>query len=131
MATVCDEEPWMKVRGHMAASQNAMTDNDAKPKRPSPIPYRPPNGRKEELRMRAAASGLSMNAYITACIFGRSRHRSTATLLSDMLDRTAEIADLLHELSIAGAADAQVLEAAQDELAELRAALFAVLGRKP
>ena len=75
-----------------------------------------------------AASGLSTNAFITACVFGRLRHRSTAQLLSEILDRTAQIADLLHELSIAGAADAKALEAAQDELSALRAALLTVDG---
>jgi hypothetical protein len=85
----------------------------------------------EELRAIVAASGLSTNAFITACVFGRLRHRSTAELLSEILDRTAQIADLLHELSIAGAANAKALEAAQDELSALRAALLSVMGRKP
>jgi hypothetical protein len=108
-----------------------MPDKRAHNRRPAPISYRPPKGRTQELHALAAASRLSTNAFITACIFGPLRRRSRAELLSEILDRTAQIADLLHELSIAGTADAKALEAAQDELGTLRAALLTVQGRKP
>jgi len=108
-----------------------MPDQRAQNRRPAPISYRPPQGRTEELHAFVAASGLSTNAFITACIFGRLGRRIKAELLSEILDRTAQIADLLHELSIAGTADAKALEAAQDELSTLRAALFALMGRRP
>lgn len=108
-----------------------MPDKHTQTRRQAPISYRPPKGRTAELRELVAASGLSTNAYISACVFGRLRQRSNAELLSEILDRTAQIADLLHELSIAGTADAKALEAAQDELSTLRAALLTVMGRKP
>lgn len=108
-----------------------MPDKRTHTRRPAPIPYRPPKGRTEELRALVAASGLSTNAFITACVFGGPRHRSITQSLSKILDRTAQIADLLHELSIAGTANAKALEAAQDELLELRAALLLAMGRKP
>lgn len=108
-----------------------MPDKRTHKRRPAPIPYRPPKGRTEELRALVAASGLSTNAFITACVFGRLRQRSTTQLLSEILDRTAQIADLLHELSIADAANAEALEVTQDELSELRAALLLAMGRKP
>jgi len=127
----CEQEPWRKVRGHTPCRKEAMPDKHAQTRRPAPIPYRPPQGRTEELRALAAASGLSTNAFITACVFGDLRRRSTAEPLSESLDRTAQIADLLHDLSIAGAADAKALEAVQDELSALRAALLTVSGRKP
>jgi len=93
-----------------------MPDKRSQTRRPAPISYRPPKGRTAELRALVAASGLSTNAFITACVFGRTRHRSTAEPLSESIDRTAQIADLLHELSIAGAANAKAIQAAQDEL---------------
>lgn len=107
-----------------------MPDKHTDTRRPAPISYRPPKGRTEELRALVAASGLSTNAFITACVFSRVRSRASAEALSEVLDRTAQIADLLHELSIAGAADAKAIEAAQDELSALRAVLLTIMGRK-
>jgi len=108
-----------------------MPDKRTHTRRPAPISYRPPKGRTEELHALVEASGLSTNAYITGCVFGHLRHRSTPELLCEILDRIAHIADLLHELSIEGAANAKALEAAQDELSALRAALLLAIGRKP
>lgn len=108
-----------------------MPDKRTQEGRSAPISYRPPKGRAEELHALVAASGLSTNAFITACVFGRLRRRSTTQLLSEILDRTAQIADLIHELSIAGTTNAKALEAAQDELNALRAALLTLMGRRP
>lgn len=109
-----------------------MTDERAQTRRPAPISYRPPKGRAAEFHARVAASGLSTNGFITECIFGRSRHRpAELQLLAQLLDQAAQIADHLHELSIAGVADAQAVAAAQDELAEIRTALMSAMGRAP
>jgi hypothetical protein len=108
-----------------------MPDKRTDTRRPAPISYRPPKGRAEELLALVAASGLSTNAFITGCLFGHLRQRSTPELLCEILDRMAQIADLLHELSIADAANAEALQAAQNELSALRAALLLAMGRKP
>jgi len=101
--------------------------------RPAPVSYRPPKGRADEFYARVAASGLSANAFITACIFGRSRRRpSERQLLARLLDQTAQIADHLDALSRGGAdRHAVLLDATQHELAELRSALLALMGREP
>lgn len=110
-----------------------MSDTDANTKRPAPIPYRPPKGREAELHAHIAASGLSTNAYITACIFGRSRQRpAEQQMLARLLRQVGQIGDQLHELTLAGTDQhALALEAAQQDLAEIRAALLTLMGRGP
>jgi hypothetical protein len=113
-------------------AKEAMTNKRAHKGRPSPISYRPPQGQADEFHARVAASGLSTNAFITACIFGRSPRRPCERqLLARLLDQTAQIADHLDALSHGGAdRHALLLDAMQHELAELRSALLALMGRK-
>lgn len=110
-----------------------MSDTDAKTKRPAPIPYRPPKDREAELHARIAASGLSINAFITACIFGRERRGpAERKMLARLLRQVGQIGDQLHELTLAGTdRHALSLEAAQQDLAEIRAALLSLMGRGP
>ncbi|PQO22447.1 hypothetical protein C2I36_12955 [Rhodobacteraceae bacterium WD3A24] len=107
-----------------------MTDQTVK--RAAPISYRPPKDREDEFRARVAASGLSVNAFLTESVFGRTRHRpGELKALARLLGRAAHIRDNLHEISMsAGGDDALVIEAAMDELAEIRAALLDLMGRK-
>lgn len=102
-------------------------------KRPAPISYRPPKGLTADFHAHVSASGLSANAFITACIFGRSRLRpADLQMLARLLDQTARIADQLQALSVATAEDhARALAAAQQELGELRAALLGGMERSP
>lgn len=108
-----------------------MTDETRK--RAAPISYRPPKGREDEFNARVAASGLSVNAFLTESVFGRNRHRpGELRALARLLGQAAHIRDSLHEISMsAGGDDALAVEAVMEELTEIRAALLALMGRKP
>lgn len=108
-----------------------MTDQTVK--RAAPISYRPPRDREDEFRARVAASGLSVNAFLTESVFGRTRHRpGELKALARLLARAAHIRDSLHEISMsAGGDDALAIEAVMAELAEIRAALLEMMGRRP
>lgn len=110
-----------------------MPDKEPKSKRPAPISYRPPKGMAEEFHARVAASGLSVNAFITQAIFGRNRHRpDELQRLARLLTKAAQISDQLHDIALTGPDDnALLIEAAQRDLAEIRAALLLSMGRRP
>lgn len=110
-----------------------MSDKRAQNRRPAPISYRPPKGLVAEFYARVAASGLSVNAFITACIFGRSRRRrDERQALAQLLGQAAQISDRLHDLALTGGSEnALLIEAAREDLAEIRAALLAMMGRRP
>jgi len=110
-----------------------MPDKRAQTRRPAPISYRPPKGKTAEFDARVAASGLSANAFITEAIFGRNRYRpGELQALAGLLARTAHIGDRLHEIELAGiGANALPIEAAQRDLADIRTALIALMGRAP
>jgi hypothetical protein len=107
-------------------------------KREAPVSYRPPAAKREEFASRVASSGLPVNAFITAAIFGkaapRSRRKSAlgaedaaklmaqAGRVSDRLNRLQDMPVQLH-----GA----LLEACRDELVEIRTCLLHLLGRDP
>ncbi|MGO4809414.1 hypothetical protein AB4156_07405 [Cupriavidus sp. 2MCAB6] len=112
-----------------------------KPKkhREAPISYRPPQGLAAEFRARVRDSGMSINAFITAAVFGhqplRAARRSplddktAATLLAQV----ARINDRLNEVaSREPPADKTmpVLAECNEALAEIRTCLMLVLGRK-
>jgi hypothetical protein len=107
-----------------------MTDES---KRRAPVSYRPPKEREDEFYARVAASGLSVNAFITDAVFSRGRRgRAELQTLARLLNEAAKINDRLHEIGLAGAGNAALqLEAAQRDLTEIRAALLAAMGRKP
>ncbi|MCC7428676.1 MAG: hypothetical protein IT557_17425 [Alphaproteobacteria bacterium] len=106
---------------------------DEKKKRAAPLSYRPPKRREAEFAARVQASGLSVNAFINECVFGRNRRRpGEQQALARLLGRAARIGDALEEISLTGdAGHAVVIEAALAELSEIRAALLALMGRKP
>jgi hypothetical protein len=110
-----------------------MSDERVQNRRPAPISYRPPRGLAEEFHARVAASGLSTNAFITEAIFGRNRHRpDELQALAGLLVRTAAINDRLREIELAGAGGSTLsIEAAQEELVDIRTALIALMGRAP
>jgi hypothetical protein len=110
-----------------------MSDERAQTRRPAPISYRPPKGLAAEFHARVAASGLSANAFITEAIFGRNRHRpDELQALAGVLARTAQIGDRLCEIELAGGGgSARPIEAAQQDLAGISAALIALMGRAP
>ncbi len=110
-----------------------MPEKETKSKRPAPISYRPPKGLAAQFHARAAASGLSTNAFITQAVFGRNRHRpDELQVLAGLLAGTAEIGDRLREIEHAGAGDSALpIIAAQRDLADIRAALIALMGRGP
>ncbi len=107
-------------------------------KREAPISYRPPKGLRDEFRARVEKSGLSTSAFITKAVFATDPPRQSrrpameAELLARLLAQAAKIRDELHEISLAGSDDnAPVIEAAFDELTEIRAALLKASGRQP
>lgn len=87
-----------------------MSDKRAQNGRPAPISYRPPKGLAAEFHARVAASGLSVNAFITACIFGRSRRRwDERQALAQLLGQAAQISDRLHDLALTGGSENALL----------------------
>ena len=107
-------------------------------KREAPISYRPPKGLRQEFHARVEKSGLSTSAFITKSVFATDPPRQSrrpsmeAELLARLLGQAAKIRDELHEISLTGSDDnAPVIEAAFDELTEIRAALLKASGRKP
>ncbi len=128
-------------------------------KRPAPISYRPPAALQGELYARLLKSGLSMNAFITKAIFDGPAPRQSrrpgveAGKLARLLAQAALIRDRLDEIAKdsgdASAADPQpqsgpdhngckggqdiapIIAAAQQDLAILRTAILAAMGRAP
>ena len=115
-----------------------MPDNESK-KRESPISYRPPAALREEFFARVAHSGMSTNAFLTQAVFenapGRSSRRPPIEkeLLARLLSQAGHIRAALHEVALTGGdapANAMLIEAALDDLTEIRAALVKTLGRQ-
>lgn len=107
-----------------------MTEKD---KREAPISYRPPQELREQFRARVEESGLSVNAFITAAVFGddapKPARRASASR-ADVARLLAETALLNARLKgLAGDADTALLEDAVRDLREIRAACLRALGR--
>lgn len=106
-----------------------------KPKRRAPIPWRPPTDRWDDFDVRVARSGLSRNAFITDCVFGRNRYRpGEIKRLVDILGFEQRQADLLRRLEIDVAGDPEIkalLAALREGQIEIRSALFLLMGRRP
>lgn len=108
-----------------------MTD---KTKREAPISYRPPQDLRAQFAARVEDSGLSVNAYITAAVFGEGapgaarRASSSRAEVARLLAQTAILNERLKGL--APGDDALLAEAVRD-LHEIRAACLAALGRAP
>ena len=106
-----------------------------KTKREAPISYRPPHELREQFRARVEESGLSVNAFITAALFGDCAPkpaRRTSAPRADVARLLAETALLNERLKgLAGDADPALLEDAMRDLREIRAACLKALGRSP
>lgn len=107
-------------------------------KREAPISYRPPERLRGEFHARALNSGLSVNAFITASVFGKAAPRARRRqpldrqMVAQLLSQTARISDRLPTAPFQSpAAQADLLKACRDELAEIRACLLLALGREP
>jgi hypothetical protein len=108
-------------------------------KREAPISYRPPAELREAFAARVEKSGLSTSAFITHAVFSQEAPRQSRRppveqkMLAQLLAQAAQIRDQLHEISLTGADDRNtvLIETAVADLAELRAALFKAMGRKP
>lgn len=110
-----------------------MPDKQTKKRKP-PISYRPPEALRAEFERFVVESGLSANAFLNECVFGRNRHRSAEIkLLAEKLVLCAEITDWTHEnkRSDRAASYGHLLEAILSQLIEIRSALFLLMGRKP
>ena len=110
-----------------------MSKKTEKEKRAAPISYRPPKGKEAEFHARVAASGLSVNAFITALIFSKRMQpvggkKASARALAP----AARIRDILDELMLtADARQVLLIEEAVDEFDVLRGELMGETGRKP
>ena len=102
-------------------------------KRRAPISYRPPKDRAEEFYARVEESGLSVNAFLTEAIFGRSRHRpAELKMLALLLARCAQIRDSLAPLSDDPDMDkSKSMRKVSADLSALRNLLLIMMGRKP
>lgn len=103
-----------------------------KQKRPSPISYRPPQNKREDFTARVQASGLSTNAYINECVFGKSRHRpAERKALAELLATSAQIKTTLHAIKLTEAsAHGLPIEQAIEELMLIRNGIMRLLGRR-
>lgn len=104
-------------------------------KREAPISYRPPCELREQFRARVEESGLSVNAFITAAVFGEGSPkpvRRTSASRADVARLLAETALLNDRLKgLAGDANPALLDDAMRDLREIRAACLAALRRAP
>jgi hypothetical protein len=106
-------------------------------KRTPPISIRLTREERAELERRVALCGLSRNAYVKSRLFGESLPRASRRpgiekkLVVELLAAAARVQDQLHDIALAGGAKSSVvIEQAREDLLEIRAALFAALGRK-
>lgn len=78
------------------------------------------------------ASGLSTNAYINECVFGRVRHRpAERKALGELLANAAQIKAALHQMNISGSAAHSIeLERACEDLVLIRNGIMRLLGRR-
>lgn len=114
-----------------------------KPKRTAPVSYRPPEGLREEFHTRVHNSGLSINSFITASVFGQAAPKSRRVASLDeqaaaaLLTQAARIHDQLKALSVPSGEiwidmdGTTVLQECRDELIEVRSCLLSALGRQP
>lgn len=106
-----------------------------KTKREAPISYRPPCELREQFRARVEESGLSVNSFITAALFGENAPkpaRRTSVARADVARLLAETALLNERLkALASDADPALLADALRDLREIRAACLRALGRTP
>src|SRR3954447_15403402 len=109
-------------------------------RRDAPISYRPPESVRAEFEQRVLDSGLSTSAFITKSVFGRDPPRRSRRpsveheAVAQILARLAQLRDELHAIAEArgqGSAQEGRFEEAVRSLAEIRAACFKALGRKP
>ena len=116
----------------MASSNRLGAMLDETPKRAKPYSYRPPKRLTEEFEQRAKESGLSVNAFITECVFGRTRHRpSELKALARIRAACANIADDMRRIGARPErAKSFELEEIARELALIRSALMSLMGRK-
>jgi len=109
-----------------------MTEKD---KREAPISYRPPHELREQFRARVEDSGLSVNAFITAAVFGEDAPtpaRRASASRADVARLLAETTLLNERLKgLVGDADPALLVDAVRDLREIRAAGLRALGRSP
>lgn len=104
---------------------------DASPKRPKPISWRPPTEKRAAFEARVAESGLSTNAFITEAVFGRSRHRPAELQhLARIHAECAAMADALRRIAAERGEEA-ASEAHLAALIEIRSALMLLMGRRP
>lgn len=109
-----------------------------KGKRPAPLSYRPPVAKRDALLERVGRSGLSLNAFITAAVFGQDApptRRSPKLAQQDaarLLVEAARIKDILTALpALPESEQAEALKTCSDELVLIRTCLMQVLRRDP
>ncbi len=108
-----------------------MTD---KTKREAPISYRPPRDLRAQFAARVEASGLSVNGFITASVFGEKAPgtaRGASASRAEVARLLAQTALLNERLKSLAPGDEALLAEAAADLRAIRAACLAALGRAP
>ncbi len=126
---------WRGGNGKDGSTIFGMDDINTKKsdRRPAPISFRPPEKLRDEFYARAKNSGLSLNAFITQCIFDRGTTNSVIDRkpLALLLSQAARLNGHLEEMG-QSSTDSQnllILEECRHELSEIRAALLIAIGR--
>ena len=95
-----------------------------------PFSFRPPKTLRDEFERRVAESGLSVNAYLNACVFGRGRKQAAKRLdAARLLGALANLADELRRAKDTPS-HGPTLDRTLVVLTEIRTLLMSVLGRK-
>lgn len=103
--------------------------SDQKPNKP--ISIKVPRDRQAQLEQMVSESGLSRNAFVLECIFGRTRHRpGESKFLARILGMCQRIADKLNDIALSSPHNSLLLEQIRDELVTIRTILMQALGRR-
>lgn len=109
----------------------------ARKKREAPVSYRPPAELRGEFDARVRNSGLSVNAFITASVFGQVAPRSRRVspldqqMLAMLLSQAARISTHLGAAPTGSPLTQAAVLQCRDDLAVIRTVVMQVMRREP
>ena len=109
----------------------------ARKKREAPVSYRPPAELREEFDARVRNSGLSVNAFINAAVFGQlAPHTRRVTpldqqMLAMLLSQAARISTHLGAVPTGSPLTQAAVLQCRDDLAVIRTVVMQALRREP
>lgn len=109
----------------------------ARKKREAPVSYRPPVELREEFDARVRNSGLSINGFITASVFGQVAPRTRRVspldqqMLALLLSQAGQISTQLGAAPAGSPVTQAAVQQCRDELAVIRTVVMQVLRREP